>query len=579
VKLDPAMIRNSIEVVVSDNSTAPVVSGDVLAIESTGARTAFDAVERLVPGAFVTHRGVLGYGISSNGTGQISIRGVGGSPNTGVLIVVDGRPDFQGEMGHPLPDFFSLSDVSRVSVTEGPASVLYGSNAMGGAVEIDPIAPSRKNETRLTAGLGSFLTGQYRLTNGGVMGRLFYNVTAGVSHTNGDRSYSHFREGDTSLSLGYDFSDHWKASLDGRYGRFYVEDPGPVDDASQANFATVGRGGFSAGANNTYGRTYGYIRVFGGYGRNFISDGFRSTDDATGVRAAQSFVLNPRLLAEIGTDDRRYGGEAHTAPGTFSYGTHHIHEQAGFARLQWLPFHRLRLNAGYRYQANSQFGDISVPEVGGSFALTKRYSIGLDASRGFRNPTLRELYLFPAPNPNLKPETMWNYQASFHAQLGRGFRGWSTVYYASLRDLIVTLGRYPNLSLLNAGDAANRGVEFNSEWTSRRHIRLQGGYAYVRSTNLPPLIPASKLNYSISLPLRRLTLDFNGITAGRRYASTARTRRLSRYTDARLRLSYPLGEHSTVFALVDNLFDRRYEFISGYPMPGVNATGGLTVKF
>jgi len=579
VRLEPAMVRNSVDVVVSDNSAVPVVSGDELAIESTGARTAFDAVERLVPGAFVTHRGVLGYGISTNGTGEISIRGVGESPNAGVLIVVDGRPDFQGEMGHPLPDFFSLSDVSRVSVTEGPASVLYGSNAMGGVVEIDPIEPSRQNETRLTASLGSFLTGQYRLANGGMLGRLFYNVTAGVSHTDGDRPYSHFREGDTSLSLGYDFSDHWKVSLDGRYGRFYVEDPGPVDDASQANFAIVGRGGFSASATDTYGWTYGYIRAFGSYGRNFISDGFRSTDDATGGRAAQSFVLSPRLLVEVGTDDMHYGGEAHAEPGGFSFGTHHIGEQAGFTRLQWLPFHRLRLNAGYRYQANSQFGVISVPEVGASYSFSGRFSIGFDASRGFRNPTLRELYLFPAPNPNLKPETMWNYQATFHAQLARRFRAWSSVYYASLRDVIVVLGNYPDLSLLNAGNAINRGVEFNSEWTPVGHIRVQGGYAYVRSTNLPPLVPASKFNYSVAIPLRRLTVDFSGISAGRRYTDTTHTAYMGQYTDATFRLSYPLGEHSTVFALVDNLFDRRYEFLPGYPMPGINAAGGFTLKF
>ena len=83
VQLDPAMVRNSVDVVVTDNSAVPVISGDALAIDSTGARTAFDAVERLVPGAFVTHRGVLGYGISTNGTGQISIRGVGESPNAG----------------------------------------------------------------------------------------------------------------------------------------------------------------------------------------------------------------------------------------------------------------------------------------------------------------------------------------------------------------------------------------------------------------------------------------------------------------------------------------------------------------
>jgi outer membrane cobalamin receptor len=578
VTLEPAMVRNSVDVVVSDGGTVPVASSDMLEIEATGARTVFDAVEHLLPGAFVTHRGVLGYGIASNGTGQISIRGVGESPNAGVLVVVDGRPDFQGEMGHPLPDFFSLSDVSRVSVTEGPASVLYGSNAMGGVVEIDGLQPSRPNETRLTASLGSFYTGQYRLANGGKLGRFFYNVTGGISHTNGDRTYSHFREGDGSVSLGYDFSDHWKASLDGRYGHFYVEDPGPIDDPSQASYATVGRGGFSAAASDTFGRTYGYIRVFGSYGRNFISDGFRSIDDSTGVRAAQTFVVQPGLLAEIGTDIAHHGGEAHRESGPFGWGTHHIDEQAGFTRLQWFPLRQLRLNAGFRYQANSQFGWIAVPEAGGAYSFSKRFAIAFDASRGFRNPTLRELYLFPAPNPNLKPETMWNYQGTFNARLAKGFRAWSTVYYADLRNLIVALGYYPNLSLLNAGEALNRGIEFASEWNPGARIRIQAGYAYVRSTNLQPLVPAHKVNYSLSVPLRRLSLDFSGISAGRRYTDTTHRAYLGGYTSATLRVSYPLGEHWSLFAIADNVFDQHYEFLPGYPMPGVNAFGGFTFK-
>jgi len=579
VRLDPAMVTNSIDVVVSDNTSASYVSADAVTIESTGARTAFDAVENLVPGAFVTHRGVLGYGISSNGTGAISLRGVGESPNAGVLIVVDGRPDFQGEMGHPLPDFFSLADVSRVSVTEGPASVLYGSNAMGGVVEIEGVKPAHKNETRLNASLGSYLTGQYRLANGGTLGKFAYDVTAGVSHTNGDRDYSHFREGDTSLSLGYGFSDHWNASLDGRYGRFYVEDPGPVGDPSQATYATVGRGGFTTGASDTYGWTYGYVRAYGSYGHNFITDGFRSVDDATGVRLAQTFLLRPNLLAEFGADVMHYGGEAHSMPGPYSYGTHHIDEQAGFGRVQWLPWRNLRLNAGYRYQANSQFGSIPVPEVGAAYSFSRRYSLSFDASRGFRSPTLRELYLFPAPNPNLKPETMWNYQTSFHAQLAARLRAWTTLYYANMRDLIVTLGNYPNLDLLNAGDAINRGVEFRSEWTPWGRIRVQGGYAYVRSTNLAPLVPQHKFNYSVSVPLRRLTADFSGISAGRRFADTRHTSYLGEYTVARLRLAYPLSEHVTSFVLIDNLFNREYAYLSGYPMPGVNAAGGLSVKF
>lgn len=68
---------------------------------------------------------------ATNGTGGLSIREVGESPNAGILVIVGGRLDFQGLMGHPLPDFYSLSDAGTVTIIEGPASVLCGSNATG----------------------------------------------------------------------------------------------------------------------------------------------------------------------------------------------------------------------------------------------------------------------------------------------------------------------------------------------------------------------------------------------------------------------------------------------------------------
>ena len=136
------MVETSVEVIVREPAPVETATvGTAVEIDRGGARTVFDAVDQLVPGAFVTRRGIMGYGIATNGTGSVSIRGIGGSPNTGVLIVVDGRPDMQGLMGHPLPDFYSLSNAESVSVTEGPASVLYGSNAMGGAIEIVPSRP------------------------------------------------------------------------------------------------------------------------------------------------------------------------------------------------------------------------------------------------------------------------------------------------------------------------------------------------------------------------------------------------------------------------------------------------------
>ncbi|MCL4853604.1 MAG: hypothetical protein KJZ78_19795, partial [Bryobacteraceae bacterium] len=81
-------------------------------------------------------------------------------------------------MGHTLPVFYSLSDAGSVTVTEGPASVLYGSNAMGGVVEVRNWQPPEGMSTRLTSNFGSFHTGQYRLSHGARFARGFYSVNA-----------------------------------------------------------------------------------------------------------------------------------------------------------------------------------------------------------------------------------------------------------------------------------------------------------------------------------------------------------------------------------------------------------------
>jgi len=93
-RLAPASVQTTVNVAVTpdDASSESVTTSEQ--ISRTSARTVFDALEELSPAVFVTRRGVMGYGISSNGTGEVNIRGVGGSPNTDILVVLDGRPDF-----------------------------------------------------------------------------------------------------------------------------------------------------------------------------------------------------------------------------------------------------------------------------------------------------------------------------------------------------------------------------------------------------------------------------------------------------------------------------------------------------
>lgn len=579
IRLRPAMVRSSVDVVVRDEPGSLTTVGSNLEIERTGARTVFDAVEQVIPAVSISRRGVMGYGIATNGTGGVTIRGIGGSPNTGVLIVVDGRPDFQGLMGHPLPDFYSLSDAGSVSVVEGPASVLYGSNAMGGVIDVKNWEPPEGMSTRLATSFGSFHTGQHRLSHGARLKRGFYSVNAGVSHTAGDRPSSAFRDQDGTITAGYDLSAVWKASINGRYGHFHVEDPGPVTAPLANSYARVGRGGFSINLDNATPGAWGYLRLYSSHGNHYITDGFRSTDRTTGVRIDESIALGPALILQVGTDAVNYGGQARNKLSALDYGRHTLNSVAGFARLQWMATPRLRLNSGLRNDYNSLFGNTTVPEFGASFRVAEGYSISAEVARGYRNPTIRELYMFPAPNPSLLPERLWNYQLAFQAQPVKSLTTTVTGYYASLSNLIITTGRYPNMKLLNAGAALNRGVETTGRWRAHRRVALQGGYMWLRSTNLAPYIPAQKFNYGVDVDAGRAFVYFGGMSIGSRWADAAHKTKLDAYQFGSLKFTVPVSSGWRFTAAVDNLFNRRYQVVTGYPMPGINAAGGITVSF
>jgi outer membrane cobalamin receptor len=580
--LRPATLHTTVNVVVRDvpaPGTSPTSVGSALEIDRSGARTVFDAVEKLVPGAFVTRRGVMGYGIATNGTGVVTIRGIGESPNAGILVVVDGRPDYQGLMGHPLPDFYTLSDAASVSVTQGPASVLYGSNAMGGAIEIKPSHPREGRHTGISSSYGSYATGQHRFSHGAKFGRGYYSLTAGAAHTRGERPKAGFHGQDGTVALGYEISPAWRSSLQGRYGHFKVDDPGAERSPLSGASAAVGRGGFSLDFENVAGRTWGYARLFSGYGHHMLSDGFRSVDHTTGARIHQNFALTPRVALDGGAEIVNYGGRANNLSSRADFAEHSLSDAAGFSRAAWSPGTRLRMNAGLRYQHNSLHGGIAVPEFGVSYRFTDKYSFSAAVGRGFRNPTIRELYLFPAPNPTLEPEHLWNYQATVQVRPRAGLSAWVTGYYADLSNLIVTTGRFPNLQLSNLGRAVHRGLEADVRWQPTRRVGFNSGYAYLHSSNLGPYIPSHKLNYSLDLDAGRAYVHFGGMTVGRRWADIQRTWQLGGFTVASLKFTIPVQRNFSLFVLVDNLFNRHYEVVTGYPMPGVNALGGIDIHF
>ena len=88
-----------------------------------------------VPGLMVTSRAMMGYGVSNGAAGGINLRGITGGAGQ-LLVLIDGHPQYQGIYGHPISDSYQTLMAERVEVLRGPASVLYGSNAMGGVLNI-----------------------------------------------------------------------------------------------------------------------------------------------------------------------------------------------------------------------------------------------------------------------------------------------------------------------------------------------------------------------------------------------------------------------------------------------------------
>ena len=118
--------RNSVPLTIS------VIDRDQ--IEASSESALLPVLSERVPGLFVTEKGITGFGVSNGSAGTVNIRGVG--QGNKVLMLFDGQPQWAGVFGHSLPDTYVASDIERVEVIRGPGSLLYGSNAMGGVVNI-----------------------------------------------------------------------------------------------------------------------------------------------------------------------------------------------------------------------------------------------------------------------------------------------------------------------------------------------------------------------------------------------------------------------------------------------------------
>lgn len=549
-------------------------------IENAGHHNILPVLNNYIPGIFVTERGMLGFGVGKGGSGAISVRGISSAPNTEILVLIDGHPQYQGIFGHPLPDAYVSSDVQKVEVIRGPASLLYGSNAMAGVVNIIT-KKQTDNVMNINAGAayGSYNTQKYYGSVGLKQKKLNAYISANHDRTDGIRPNTDFKITNIYSKVGYEINKNFTLNADYSTAKINANDNGPITAPALFNI-DITRGKASFSLDNKFEKADGSLKVYHNYGEHTLSDGFHSTDRNSGIMLFETFRLFKNNRITLGADWKQYGGIVNLPPPVANKWMT-TNELAFYAYTQQQLFDKLSVSGGLRYESNSVYGSELIPMGGVSYILNNKTSFKTSVSKGFRSPTIMELYMY-MPNPDLKPERMINYELSWLQSALSDKISWElTAFWVKGSNLIQVAGVPPTLKRQNIGSFDNKGIEFSGKYRVMKNLMLHGNYSYVHIEKAVLAAPRQQVNITANYSYKIWNFNLSAQHIDKLY-TRLKTPVLSEitesYTLVNARIAAKPLKYLEVYVTANNILNQKYEINLGYPMPGINFIGGISVK-
>lgn len=568
-------------------------------IDKSSETSLLPVLQNHIPGLFFSERGMEGYGVSSGSAGTVNIRGVGGGFN--VLFMIDGMPTWAGFYGHANPDTYSVNGVEKVEVVKGPSSLLYGSGAMGGSINII----TKKNAPegfsgRARAMMGSYYTFKFNLSGAYKKDKFSAIAAAQFDRSNNNRPGSHFWLASEYVQLQYAASSHWNVGVNTDMTQSKAHYPGTTFLPKENYWTQIARGNASVYAHNNYDIVNGGVQAYINWGHHRIDDGndpgaqprnyiFHLNDYNMGFSIFET--INPWAGNDlsVGVDFQHWGGhifntlkpEFYTpeASGTFDNkeSKYSENEIAGYVMMQQSFIHDiLSLNAGVRLQHNSQYGNEWVPQAGLIVRPARLSEIKFSFGKGFRSPNIRELYLYGA-NPNLKPQYLMNYEISYRQTVLNGNLNYGiALYFIDGKDMIQSVDNRN----MNTGSFINKGFELDATYRFCRNWSIYAGYAYLHTNNSNVLYaPKNKLDISLSYNPGNFEFTLENNNIWRLYNGNPEKKENYSLLNARAAYTIPCKAPVTLFVKADNIFSQEYEVVYGCPMPGTTAFFGIECKF
>ena len=614
------------------DSTRPiyVITGEEM--EAQGARTVREAIKFLP--------GILGDGTVGTEVNALSGQLIRGSNTGQVLILLDGRPiNNAGSGGFDLSEF-TTNNIQRIEVLPGGGSTLYGSDAIGGVINIITRRPTEKITTEAKFNIGAYGLNQQSIQNSGKKGDISwvvgYNRTqaennypfsipeANFSGTrkNNDTLYNNFNlklEADLGKRNTLSFSTLYLNKEQGTPGGVPI--PSPVNGQGFFNSLTdknrkytdqiltdftwnlkLGDGDDSLLTAKVYGD---FLNTrFDPSGSVSSQNRFQTNQSSYGIQTTHSWNFAKNQSLVYGFDYRT----VNVRNTSFSYSTNKetlnydndINQGALFTKYEVVLIPNLTVNVGLRQDFSSLVnGSVTSPSVGTKYAVSDSTTLRANYIQNFRVPTIANLFnVNPSNigNPELKPERGDSFDIGIDQKLGNIGLARLTFFKNNVSDTIAFKRLTPPVNG-NTGTWENIGLVETTGIEATLNLQVAKNiYTFVNYTANDPRIFKSSNAAEINKELRfagadKLNLGVSYETPQGLYlgllmnslngypTNNTNTEFLSGYTTFDFKLLVPLSDKLVVTGSLENLFNQRYQLFPGFPDGGRGFQVGLSSTF
>ncbi|MFH1797796.1 MAG: TonB-dependent receptor [Candidatus Omnitrophota bacterium] len=596
-----------------------------------------------VPDLLKTREGMYVYDDTGTGTGgRINMRGFWGGMSTHQLILVDGIPQNKG--GDKLVDWdlIPLDNIERIEILRGPASALYGDNAMSGVINVIT-KRSGDLKTKTSFSCGTFNTQDYKISSSQSLEKIGYRLDINKKTTDGFRKHADYEninmagKLDFSLSktqnLLFDFGYHQKEI--GAYPWSLTElqiaeDRRQARPGSENDTKTIKKTDFSMTYSQSMDKWLDFMGTF--YYRyedteSFYTSGSSPTSTQEELSDENTYGLLARTNLDVkilkmkhffttGMDleTNNLDSETYDAPnqirsdidGDYNADRYkvglYLQDEINLTdplklilgiRYDWVQFDfsDLRNNGKSRER---KMTDVN-PKCGIVYTYWENSNLYANYSQAFRTPTLSQMFTYGSvSNPDLSAEKAQNYEFGVRHQFTDSLKTDVSLYWMEIDNEIWydrSVRKYKNY-----GETLHKGLESSLNFEILDGVNLFANYTYTEAknrngtddgkylTNVPVHKGAFGLRFLSDYGFgTHLTLS----SLGDSYVDSANNHNLCGYTTVDTGLSYTYKQISAFFN-IDNLFDREYnshgsKSLTGTkkfnPAPGRTFNFGVEVEF